>query len=168
MYMYIYVYVYIYIYIYTCEFRSCHTHTHAMPQSNTILVDDLDLYRHTHTHTHTHTMPQARKVLVNDLDLYIDTPQGTRSLGNSLASADRSNNVEQITYESPTAGTYAVHISGFSIKSGMSQAYALVVTGDATEVSCTAATPPPTPAPTTPSPTPSPSPAPTAESSPTT
>lgn len=75
------------------------------------------------------------KALVNDLDLVVNgtllplvldhTPNAT-TLNNPAAPAvDHLNNVEQVVVNNPTAGNYAVQISGFQVPSGP-QEYVLV------------------------------------------
>ena len=71
--------------------------------------------------------------LVNDLDLRVVTPSGSTLHGNERlhpGQPDRVNNVEGITVDSPSAGTYAITVSANRISSGPRQSYALVITGD--------------------------------------
>jgi hypothetical protein len=71
--------------------------------------------------------------LVNDLDLRVITPAGSTLHGNERlhpGEPDRLNNVEGITVDSPSAGTFAITVSANRIGSGVRQSYALVVTGD--------------------------------------
>lgn len=65
--------------------------------------------------------------LVNDLDLRLVGPDGTVH-----GTADRRNNVEGISIETPAAGTYTIAVSAHAIGQGPRQSYALVVTGDVT------------------------------------
>jgi hypothetical protein len=80
--------------------------------------------------------PAASVNLNNDLDLTVSGPPGT-FLGNVFSSsqsvtggtADRRNNVEQVTLNAPTAGTYTFTVRAFNVPSS-AQPFALVVTGD--------------------------------------
>ena len=77
----------------------------------------------------TNSTPQ----LVNDLDLRAITPSGSTLHGNERlhpGQPDRINNVEGITVDAPSTGTYAITVSANRISSGVRQGYALVVTGD--------------------------------------
>ena len=77
--------------------------------------------------------PVATKALVNDLDLSVSDPASSIYLPlvpdhtpgnvNNVATqqADHLNNVEQVTINSPAAGTYAVKVKGYSIPSGPQQ-----------------------------------------------
>ncbi len=76
----------------------------------------------------------AGKKLVNDLDLTVRKPGGTTLYANNRTSADRTNNVEMIEFEADEAGTYTVTVSAYTVPSGGSQAYALVVRGPAEEL----------------------------------
>lgn len=83
----------------------------------------------------------AAAALVNDLDLSVVDPSGTTFLGNSFSTAgvsvtggspDRTNNVEQVRFTAPAAGTYTVRVAGASVPgtgraSTDRQGYALVV-----------------------------------------
>ncbi len=70
----------------------------------------------------------AGKTLVNDLDLSVNGPGGLR-LGNGGNSADRTNSVEIIRLDKPTAGTYVVTVRAQSVNATFgSQPYALVAT----------------------------------------
>jgi hypothetical protein len=87
--------------------------------------------------------------LVNDLDLTVTSPSATVYRGNVFTSgasstggaADRRNNVENVLITAPTAGTWTVTVTPFSIlQSG--QQFALAVTGSWTSVSeCRPGTP---------------------------
>jgi hypothetical protein len=71
--------------------------------------------------------------LVNDLDLRVTSPGGDVLFGNESLhprEADRHNNVEVVTVETPATGTYSVTISAARLGFGLRQGYALVVTGD--------------------------------------
>lgn len=89
----------------------------------------------------------AAKNLVNDLDLIVTAPDGTRYLGNvfaggwsqSGATADRTNNLENVYVQSAISGTWTVEIRGFNVPNGP-QPFALVVDGEF-------GVPPPPPAP---------------------
>lgn len=67
--------------------------------------------------------------LVNDLDLRITAPDGS-----TLGTEDRRNNVEGIVIDAPANGTYTVSVNAHAIARGPRQTYALVVTGDVTDV----------------------------------
>ena len=80
--------------------------------------------------------PAASTNLVNDLDLTLDGPSGA-FLGNVYAdgasttggSADRLNNVEQLSIPVPSAGTHVLEVVPHAIPMGP-QPYALVITGN--------------------------------------
>lgn len=81
---------------------------------------------------------QASKELVNDLDLEVTAPGGSVYKGNcfasntastSCASFDRTNNVENVYFSAPTAGTYTVNVKGYNVPNGP-QPYSLVVSGN--------------------------------------
>jgi subtilase family protein/pre-peptidase len=82
--------------------------------------------------------PAASVNLNNDLDLVVSGPSGT-FLGNVFASsqsttggtADRRNNVEQVTLGAPAAGTYTITVRAFSVPSS-AQPFALVASGGVT------------------------------------
>lgn len=90
--------------------------------------------------------------LVNDLDLVVVAPNGATFLGNTFSAtgesvsggnADRTNNVEQIRFTAPAAGTYNVRIAGTNIPGTGRiltdrQGYALVVSAAACEPGVTA------------------------------
>jgi len=85
----------------------------------------------------------SSKALINDLDLTVTTPGSTTVYGNaglvggqyssSGGSSDRSNNVECVFIQNPTAGTYEIVVNGYNIAqdndpaTGVNQAYSLVV-----------------------------------------
>jgi len=79
--------------------------------------------------------PAASVNLNNDLDLAVSGPSGT-FLGNVFSAsqsvtggtADRRNNVEQVTLLAPAAGTYTVTVRAFNVPSS-AQPFALVVSG---------------------------------------
>jgi hypothetical protein len=79
--------------------------------------------------------PAASVNLNNDLDLVVSGPSGT-FLGNVFAAsqsttggtADRRNNVEQVTLNAPAAGTYTVTVRAFNVPSS-AQPFALVASG---------------------------------------
>jgi hypothetical protein len=79
--------------------------------------------------------PAANINLNNDLDLQVSGPSGT-FLGNVFSgsasttggSADRRNNVEQVTLLAPIAGTYTITVRAFNVPSS-AQTFALVVSG---------------------------------------
>lgn len=72
----------------------------------------------------------SSKALVNDLDLSIHTPQNEEILpwvlditpantGNAaIRAADHLNNIEQISIDNPTAGTYTINVAGFEVPFG--------------------------------------------------
>lgn len=73
----------------------------------------------------------ATPQLVNDLDLRVITPTGTL-LGNERlhpGRPDRLNNVEAVTIDAPSDGTYTIDVTAARISSGARQPYALVITG---------------------------------------
>src|ERR1043166_4258982 len=82
--------------------------------------------------------PAASVNLNNDLDLTVSGPSGT-FLGNVFANsqsttggtADRRNNVEQVTINAPVAGTYTITVRAFNVPSS-AQPFALVVSGGGT------------------------------------
>jgi serine protease AprX len=72
----------------------------------------------------------AGEVLQNDLDLIVKTADGQERHGNvpgSSSTFDRTNNVEQIVWSSPAAGSATVTVKAFRVTSTPAQAYALVV-----------------------------------------
>jgi hypothetical protein len=79
--------------------------------------------------------PAAAINLNNDLDLQVVGPSGT-FLGNVFSAsqsttggaADRRNNVEQVTLNTPAAGAYTVTVRAFNVPSS-AQPFALVVSG---------------------------------------
>ncbi len=98
----------------------------------------------------------ASKNLVNDLDLTLTGPGGAPVyLGNVFSggwsqtggSADRTNNVENVYVQAPTAGTWTIQIKGYNVPNGP-QPFALVVTGSG---ALTDVTPPPPALPAAPS-----------------
>ena len=71
--------------------------------------------------------------LVNDLDLRVTAPNGDVLFGNESLhprQPDRLNNVEVVTIDTPSTGSYSVAISANRIGLGPRQGYALVMTGD--------------------------------------
>ena len=82
--------------------------------------------------------PAASVNLNNDLDLVVSGPSGT-FLGNVFSgsqsvtggTADRRNNVEQVTLLAPAAGTYTVTVRAFNVPSS-AQSFALVISGGVT------------------------------------
>jgi hypothetical protein len=82
--------------------------------------------------------PAASINLNNDLDLTVSGPSGT-FLGNVFSSsqsitggtADRRNNIEQVTLNAPIAGTYTITVRAFNVPSS-AQPFALVATGGLT------------------------------------
>ncbi|HEX3757812.1 MAG TPA: S8 family serine peptidase [Kofleriaceae bacterium] len=79
--------------------------------------------------------PAASVNLNNDLDLVVSGPSGT-FLGNVFATsqsatggtADRRNNIEQVTINAPAAGSYTVTVRAFNVPSS-AQPFALVASG---------------------------------------
>ena len=83
--------------------------------------------------------PSASVSLVNDIDMQViepsstvhnpwvldHTPNATNLNTNAVTGIDHLNNVEQVTIQNPTAGTYTVNLSGFAIPLGP-QAYYVV------------------------------------------
>ena len=66
----------------------------------------------------------------NDLDLIVKTSDGQERHGNApdfASTFDRTNNVEQIVWPSPTAGNATVTVKAFRVTSSPAQPYALVV-----------------------------------------
>jgi hypothetical protein len=75
--------------------------------------------------------------LVNDLDLTVTRPDGTKAYGNERlhpGAPDRLNNVEAIALDAPAAGVYTIDVAAHAIASGSRQGYALVITGDFSDV----------------------------------
>ncbi|MBV9789645.1 MAG: DUF11 domain-containing protein, partial [Chloroflexi bacterium] len=70
----------------------------------------------------------ASKQLVNDLDLVVVGPNGTQYYGNSMATGDRTNNVEGVVINNPPLGFYTVRVRGFNVPIA-SQPYGLSVAG---------------------------------------
>jgi hypothetical protein len=71
----------------------------------------------------------AGETLQNDLDLIVQASTGEERHGNVAAGStdfDRSNNVEQVTWEAPPAGNAVIIVRAFSIALSQ-QSYALVV-----------------------------------------
>jgi hypothetical protein len=78
----------------------------------------------------------AAKALVNDLDLTVTTPSSVVHLplilnpapanvnDNAVEGADHLNNIEQVTVDNPSAGTYNINVKGFAVPFGP-QPYAL-------------------------------------------
>lgn len=74
----------------------------------------------------------ATPQLVNDLDLRVTAPDGTQLLGNERlhpGQADRLNNVEAVSIDASSAGTYTISVNAFRVAAGTRQPYALVITG---------------------------------------
>lgn len=79
----------------------------------------------------------ANPVLVNDLDMSVDVPGGSTYLpwvlddtpanvqNNAVRGVDSQNNIEQVTIEAPSAGTYTANIVGTSVPIGL-QTYYLI------------------------------------------
>ncbi|MEI6042775.1 MAG: S8 family serine peptidase [Chloroflexota bacterium] len=79
----------------------------------------------------------AATQLVNDLDLTVTAPDGTTHyIGNNFTGRysnansvlDRLNNVEGVTIQNPTLGTWTVQVNGYNIPHGP-QPFALAITG---------------------------------------
>jgi len=80
----------------------------------------------------------SNRILINDLDLSVVTSDSAFYYGNVLtqwseahgshAVIDNLNNVEQVTLELPTAGTYRIRVDGADVPLGP-QYFAMVVTG---------------------------------------
>ncbi|HSP33255.1 MAG TPA: S8 family serine peptidase [Thermoanaerobaculia bacterium] len=71
--------------------------------------------------------------LVNDLDLIVKTAAGEVHYGNESlhpGERDRVNNVETVSFDAPSAGSYTIAVNASIIASGPRQSYALVITGD--------------------------------------
>jgi hypothetical protein len=71
--------------------------------------------------------PTAAVALVNDLDMELEAPTGGTIHPNGLNNPDRTNTVEQITVQSPIAGSYKLVVYGHNIPLGP-QPFALIVT----------------------------------------
>jgi serine protease AprX len=72
----------------------------------------------------------AGDALQNDLDLIVKTADGQERHGNvpdPSSNFDRTNNVEQIVWASPAAGSATVTVKAFRVTSAPAQPYALVV-----------------------------------------
>ena len=74
------------------------------------------------------------RALQNNLNLFVETPAGTKVMGNaqlpnSLHIPDPDNNVERVRIEDPPVGTYLIQISASNLLKGP-QDFALVVTGE--------------------------------------
>ena len=79
-------------------------------------------------------------VLTNDLDLVVTRPGSVSLLGNDFGvtgRADRLNNVELVSVESPEAGMWTIAVDAGKIAAGPKQGFSLVITGGVTEVSRT-------------------------------
>ncbi|MDF2628774.1 MAG: hypothetical protein K0R39_2605 [Symbiobacteriaceae bacterium] len=78
---------------------------------------------------------EAAKELVNDLDLEVSFNGGlyrgncfVSNTASTSCAADRVNNVENVYFAAPTAGTYTVTVKGYNVPNGP-QPYSLVVSG---------------------------------------
>jgi hypothetical protein len=83
------------------------------------------------------TVSDPTPELVNDLDLMVTHPDGTHAYGNERlhpGAPDRLNNVEGITLDDPVAGVYTIDVAAHAITFGSRQPYALVITGDFSDV----------------------------------
>ncbi len=74
------------------------------------------------------------RALQNNLNLFVETPAGTKMMGNaqlpnSLHIPDPDNNVEIVRIDNPPVGTYLIQISASNLLKGP-QDFALVVTGE--------------------------------------
>ena len=82
---------------------------------------------------------------VNNLDLSVESPNGDLYIGNVFSggvsvtggSSDTLNNLEQVLIPSVTSGTWTVRVTGAAVNEG-AQGYAIVATGDVTDISCPA------------------------------
>jgi len=75
--------------------------------------------------------------LVNDLDLRVVDAAGHTIFGNDALHAgqpDRLNNVEVVSIPNPATGNYTVTVNANRLGSGARQSYALVITGDVSDV----------------------------------
>ncbi|MBV9495511.1 MAG: S8 family serine peptidase [Acidobacteria bacterium] len=75
--------------------------------------------------------------LVNDLDLRVTPPAGSAVNGNDSlhpGQPDRLNNTEVVTVAQPVTGTYTIEVNAQKLGQGPRQGYALVLTGDFTEI----------------------------------
>lgn len=70
--------------------------------------------------------------LVNDLDLRVNGVYGNDSL--HPGQPDRLNNVEVVSFDSPSTALYTVEVTAHTLGRGPKQGYALVITGDFTNV----------------------------------
>ncbi|MFL5804080.1 MAG: S8 family serine peptidase [Roseiflexaceae bacterium] len=77
--------------------------------------------------------PRAARQLVNDLDLVVTGPGGATYYGNSIATGDRTNNVEGVIIDNPPAGEYSVQVRAFNVPMGP-QPYALAVGGPVADI----------------------------------
>ncbi|HVR43927.1 MAG TPA: S8 family serine peptidase [Thermoanaerobaculia bacterium] len=80
----------------------------------------------------------AGEGLVHDLDLELVAPDGGVHRGNAALTAglaDRANNVEKVEIATPAAGVWRLRVRAFRVTEGVSQPFALVVTGDLAETS---------------------------------
>ena len=77
----------------------------------------------------------SNPALVNDLDLTVTDPASTSwnpwvldaaLPGNdAIRSADHLNNIEQVTLDDPSAGTYILNVAGYSVPVGAKQVYSI-------------------------------------------
>ena len=79
----------------------------------------------------------ASTALVNDLDMVVSNPAGTNILpwvlnsspnasalnSNATRGADHLNNMEQVTINNPSSGTYTINVDGFNIPNGPQNFY---------------------------------------------
>ena len=121
------------------EFLHGRTHTLVLaPSSGASAVPQVQPLRVTLAWTDFPSTPAASVNLNNDLDLVVSGPSGT-FLGNVFASsqsttggtADRRNNVEQVTLDAPAAGSYTITVRAFNVPSS-AQPFALVASGAGT------------------------------------
>ncbi len=94
----------------------------------------------------------ASNAAVNNLDLVVTSPSGTTYLGNVFSAgasipggtADLKNNVEQVHVNAPAIGTWTVTVNGTAVNVGV-QGYALVATGQLSNLVCPSITQEPLP-----------------------
>lgn len=88
--------------------------------------------------------PMSTANLVNDLDLSVVSPGNTTTLplilnpspsqvsANAVQGVDHTNNVEQVTLNSPSSGTYTIKVNGYDVPQGPQKyyvAYSFIPTG---------------------------------------
>jgi hypothetical protein len=102
-----------------------YTHTAARPLD---VIDGSQPLRVMLTWTDPPASLSASVQLVNDLDLEIVGPDGQTYYGNTVASGDRTNNVEGVVIANPAVGRYEIRVRAFNVPIS-SQPYALATGG---------------------------------------